>query len=208
MRKRECAKNAIQLYKDECMTMTDLHTVFNTEGKKKIQNDLKIKNVMDVPHLVKIAINCGLGEALTNKKVIEVVSSQLSTITGQKPIITHAKRDISTFKLRKGDAVGVKVTLRGKKMYDFFERLVSIVLPRIRDFRGVQDKGLDGRGGFTLGLAEQIIFPEIEYSQVDKIRGFEITFVTTGKDKEATKKLLEILGMPFQKSEARSGKSD
>lgn len=180
--------------------MTNIYTFFITEGRKKIQETLHIANSMDVPKLIKIVINCGLGEALTNKKAVEIVSQQIGIITGQKSIVTYAKRDISTFKLRKGDAVGVKVTLRGKKMYDFFERLVKIVLPRIRDFRGISDGGLDGRGGFTLGLAEQIIFPEIDYSSVDKIRGFEITFVTTGKDKTETKKLLEILGMPFAKS--------
>lgn len=179
--------------------MTNIYTFFTGEGQKKIQEELHIAHSMDVPKLIKIAINCGLGEALTNKKVVETVSNQIGIITGQKPVVTYAKRDISTFKLRKGDAVGVKVTLRGRRMYDFFERLVKIVLPRIRDFRGIPDHGLDGRGGFTLGLAEQIIFPEIEYSSVDKVRGFEITFVTTGRDKTETKKLLEVLGLPFHK---------
>lgn len=163
------------------------------------QSDYKETNIFAVPRLEKIVLNSGLGEALTNKKVIETVSKQLAQITGQKPLITRAKRDISSFKVRKGDAIGLKVTLRGKRMNQFLERLVKIVLPRIRDFRGISSTGFDNRGSYTLGLREQIIFPEIEYSEIDKIRGLEITLVTSGKDKNQTKALLTELGLPFNK---------
>ena len=158
---------------------------------------------MGVPKLQKIVINTGLGEALSNKKTIENMSKQLAIITGQKPSPTKARKSIATFKLRKGETIGLKVTLRGKRMYDFFERLVTIVLPRIRDFRGVSGKGFDDQGNYTLGLKEQIIFPEIDYDKIDKIRGLEITFVTKTKDKKKTKKLLEHLGMPFEKTEGK-----
>lgn len=167
---------------------------------KKLQTKLKIVNVMAVPKLVKIAINIGLGEAQENKKVIEVMSGQLANICGQKPQITYARHDISAFKLRKGEPIGLKVTLRGKRMHDFYDKLVKIVFPRFRDFRGIPQKGFDGTGNFTLGLSEQIVFPEIEYSQIDKIRGLEITFVTTAKNAQESKDLLENLGMPFSKS--------
>lgn len=179
--------------------MSSLATYYHSEGKKKIQTTLGIKNGMAVPKLMKIAINCGLGEALTNKKVVEEMQKQLMLITGQKPVVTIARRDISTFKLRRGDKVGVKVTLRGKKMYDFCDKLVRMVLPRIRDFRGVSDGGLDPQGNYTVGLSEQVIFLELDYNQVDKIRGMEITFVTTAKNPHEARQLLEVLGMPFVK---------
>lgn len=152
---------------------------------------------MATPKLSKIILNCGLGESLVNKKVIDEMVHEFTQISGQKPQVTYAKHDISTFKLRRGDAIGVKVTLRGGRMYDFFEKLVKIVLPRIRDFRGVSNDGFDGDGGYTLGFSEQIVFPEIDYSKIDKVRGLEITFVTSAKDRQQTKKLLEVLGMPF-----------
>lgn len=179
--------------------MSTLFKHYQEELKEKLAQELKIKNVMAIPKLTKIVLNCGLGEALVNKKVIEEMASEFNAISGQKPVITHAKHDISAFKLRRGEAIGVKVTMRGQRMYDFFERLIKISLPRIRDFRGVPDSGFDARGNYSLGLKEQIVFPEIEYSKIDKVRGLEITFVTTGKDREQTKKLLEILGMPFVK---------
>ncbi|EKD87183.1 MAG: hypothetical protein ACD_37C00018G0002 [uncultured bacterium] len=179
--------------------MSDLFEKLQKEGKKQLQKELGITNIMAVPTLVKIVINIGLGEALENKKVIEMMSQQLAIICGQKPIVTIAKHDISSFKLRKGEPIGLKVTLRGRRMYDFFDKLVKVVFPRFRDFRGVRDQGFDGRGNFTLGISEQIVFPEIEYSKIDKIRGLEITFVTTGEDKKETRKLLEILGIPFRK---------
>lgn len=157
-------------------------------------------NPMAVAKLVKIVVNCGIGrEAIADKKVIEKVAAQLAVITGQKPKATRAKRAISSFKLRAGDVVGLKVTLRGKRMRDFFTRLIALALPRVRDFRGVSGNGFDGKGNYTLGIAEQSIFPELDYTLVDKTRGFEATFVTTATDDEDAKKLLVSLGMPFEK---------
>lgn len=159
-----------------------------------------ITNTMAIPRLVKIVVNCGIGrEAIADKKVIEKVSAQLGVITGQKPAITRARRAISTFKLRAGDTVGLKVTLRGKMMVDFFTRLVKLALPRVRDFRGVSESGFDGHGNYTLGITEQTIFPELDYAMVDKIRGFEVTFVTTADSDEHARVLLTLLGMPFEK---------
>ena len=179
--------------------MSNLKQSDHKEIVNKLKQELKISDLFAVPRLEKIVLNSGLGEALTNKKVIETVSKQLAQITGQKPLITKAKRDISSFKVRKGDAIGLKVTLRGKRRNQFLDRLVKIVLPRIRDFRGISSTGFDNRGSYTLGLREQIIFPEIEYSEIDKIRGLEITLVTSGKDKNQTKALLTELGLPFNK---------
>ena len=181
-------------------SMSNLNQQFQKTDRGKLKEALKIANLMAVPKLLKIVLNIGLGEALENKKVIEEMAKEFSVIAGQKPVVTHAKGDISAFKLRKGEAIGLKVTLRGERMYDFFEKFVKIVLPRIRDFRGVSDKGFDGRGSFSIGMKEQIVFPEIEYSQVDKVRSFEITFVSTCKNAAETKKLLEILGIPFVKT--------
>lgn len=150
--------------------------------------------------LVKIVVNCGIGrEAIADKKVIETMSGQLAVITGQKPAVTRARRAISSFKLRAGDAVGLKVTLRGRRCADFFTRLVVIALPRVRDFRGVPGSGFDGKGNYTLGIAEQTIFPELDYTLVDKTRGFEVTFVTSATSDEHARKLLILLGMPFEK---------
>ncbi len=155
---------------------------------------------MAVPKLVKIVVNCGVGrEAVADKKVIEKVSAQLAVITGQKPAVTRARKAISSFKLRAGDAVGLKVTLRGKRMNDFLTRLISIALPRVRDFRGVSAAGFDGRGNYTLGINEQTIFPELDYTLVDKTRGFETSFVTTAINDQQARKLLEALGLPFEK---------
>ncbi len=178
-----------------------LHEQYKKEFVPKLQKELKLKSVMAVPKLEKIVINVGLGEALADKKVIEKMMVQLSAITGQKPQPTRAKRAISTFKLRAGDTIGLKVTLRGKRMYDFMTKLVAIALPRVRDFRGIPAKGFDGQGNFTLGLKEQTIFPELEYSTVDKLRGFEITFVTTTKKDNESKELLKLLGLPFEKEQ-------
>ncbi|MBI3380033.1 50S ribosomal protein L5 [Candidatus Gottesmanbacteria bacterium] len=183
--------------------MSQLFQQYQTEIKKKLAEELNIKNVMAIPKLTKVVLNCSLGEALENKKVIEEVTSEFTQIAGQKPVITHAKHDISAFKLRRGDAIGIKVTLRGQRMYDFVEKLVKIVLPRIRDFRGVPSSGFAGFGDYSLGLSEQIVFPEIEYSKVSKVRGLQITFVTTGKNKEQTSKLLVALGMPFTKAQGK-----
>lgn len=179
--------------------MSTLQTEYQTEITKKLVQEFGIKNSMAIPKLIKLVINIGLGEALVNKKALETAGAQLSAITGQKPVVTHAKKDISTFKVRKGDPIGLKVTLRSGKMYDFFEKFVKIVLPRIRDFRGVKETGFDKWGNYTLGLSEQIVFPEIAYSQIDKVRGLEISFVTSAKNQKQAKRLLELLGMPFAK---------
>lgn len=179
--------------------MNNLYQQYQSVIKHTLAKELGIENSMANPKLIKIVINIGIGEALENKKIIDIVASQLAVITGQKPSICLAKKDISSFKLRKGEVVGLKVTLRAGRMYAFLEKLVKIVLPRIRDFRGLSTEAFDGKGGYTLGLTEQIVFPEIEYSQIDKTRGLEITFVTTGYDKAQTRKLLEMLGLPFSK---------
>ncbi len=185
--------------------MLNLKKAYIEEIRPAVMKELGIKNVMATPRLVKIVINAGLGEALVNKKAIENMTTQLMSICGQKPAVTVAKKDISSFKLRRGEKIGLKVTLRNKKMFDFYEKLVRIVFPRIRDFRGVSRKSFDGRGNYTLGFREQIVFPEIEYSKIDKVRGLEITFVTTGKDKKETEILLEKMGMPFEKLNIKHG---
>ena len=185
--------------------MLNLKKAYIEEIRPAVMKELGIKNVMAAPRLVKIVINAGLGEALVNKKAIENMTAQLMSICGQKPAVTVAKKDISSFKLRRGEKIGLKVTLRNKKMFDFYEKLVKIVFPRIRDFRGVSRKSFDGRGNYTLGFREQIVFPEIEYSKIDKVRGLEITFVTSGKDKKQTEILLEKMGMPFEKLNIKHG---
>ena len=163
-----------------------------------LMKELGIANPMAVPRFVKIVINVGVGEASANKKLTEKVAEEIAIIAGQKPVITLARKSVSVFKIRQGMPIGVKVTLRGDKMLEFYEKLVKIVLPRIRDFRGISDKFFDGRGNFNLGLTEQILFPEIEYDKVDRIRGLEVTVVTNARDDVKAKKLLEILGMPFR----------
>lgn len=179
--------------------MSNLYKSYLDEGREKLKKELGITNIFALPKLLKIAINVSLGEALTNKNALEAMGKQIAMISGQKTVVTYAKKDISTFKLRKGDAIGLKVTLRRKRMYDFLEKLIKIALPRIRDFRGLSTKSFDGKGNYTLGVAEQIVFPEIDYGSIDKVRGFEITFVTSGKDGNQTRKLLQILGLPFSK---------
>src|SRR5206468_8149623 len=155
-------------------------------------------NVMAVPRLVKININMGLGEAIANAKVLDVASEELSAITGQRPVVTKAKKSVAAFKLRQGMPIGVTVTLRGERMYEFLDRLVSIALPRVRDFKGISDKAFDGRGNYTLGVTEQIIFPEIDIDKVSKITGMDITFVTTAENNEEAYELLKELGLPFK----------
>ncbi len=157
------------------------------------------KNVMQVPGLEKIVLNIGLGEAITNAKALEAAEADLSTIAGQHPVITRSRRSIAAFKLRTGMPIGIKVTLRGKRMYDFFDKLVSIDLPRVREFQGVSPYSFDGRGNYTLGFREQTFFPEIDYSKVDKLRGLEVVIVTTARTDEEGRNLLELLGMPFTK---------
>lgn len=180
--------------------MTPIHKTYKDEIVPKLMKELDIKNVMSVPKLVKIVVNCGVGaEAQKDKKVVEKMAEQLGVITGQKPQITRAKQAISTFKLRAGDIVGLKITLRGTRMYDFLTRLTVVALPRVRDFRGIPVKGFDGRGSYTLGLDEQTIFPELPYTMVDKTRGFEVSFVTNAQNDEEGKALLVALGLPFEK---------
>lgn len=159
---------------------------------------LDLDNVMQAPRLEKIVLNIGLGEALENAKSLDSAVEDIGQITGQRPVVTKAKKAISNFKLREGRAIGVKVTLRGERMWSFFDRMMSIALPRVRDFRGVSPNSFDGRGNYTLGFREQLVFPEIDYDQVDKIRGFEVTIVTTANDDEAGRALLSLLGMPFK----------
>ena len=171
--------------------------------EKTIVSDLmskhNYKNVMEVPKLEKIVVNIGCGDATTNSKLLEAAMKDLETITGQKPVATKAKKSIAGFKLREGQAIGCKVTLRGENMYNFLDKLISITLPRVRDFRGISNKAFDGRGNYTLGLTEQLIFPEIEYDNVVKVRGMDIVFVTSAKTNEEALDLLKGFGMPFKK---------
>ncbi len=162
-----------------------------------LNKQFEYANPMQVPRLTKIVINIGLGEALTNAKALDAALRDLTIITGQKPIVTKAKRSIAQFRVRTGNSIGAKVTLRGERMWDFMDRFTTLALPRIRDFRGTPGKSFDGRGNYTLGLREQLAFPEIDYDKVDRLRGLEISIVTTAKTDEESKKLLELLGMPF-----------
>jgi large subunit ribosomal protein L5 len=162
-----------------------------------LQKQFEYHNPMEVPKVAKIVVNIGLGEALSNAKALDAAVGDLTKITGQKPIVTKAKRSIAQFRVRTGNSIGAKVTLRGERMWDFMDRLTMLALPRIRDFRGIPDKSFDGRGNYSLGLREQLAFPEIDYDKVDRLRGLEISIVTTAKTDEESKKLLELLGMPF-----------
>lgn len=188
--------------------MNTLAATYTKDIVPKLMTELGIANSMAVPKLTKIVINVGIGaEVQKDKKIVDKVSEQITTITGQKPQITRAKQAISTFKLREGDIVGLRATLRGMRMYDFLMKFTSIALARVRDFRGIPKKGFDGHGNYTLGIKDQTIFTELEYGMIDRIRGFEITFVTTAKDDRAGFVLLTALGMPFEKDvSAQSGK--
>jgi large subunit ribosomal protein L5 len=172
---------------------------FQTEMVPALQEQLGLSNVMEVPQIKKVVINIGLGEAMDNPKALDAAVSDLQQITGQKPVITKARVSIAAFKLREGRQIGAKVTLRGERMWSFLDRLINIVLPRVRDFRGVSRDAFDGRGNYTLGLREQLIFPEIEYDKIDKVRGMEITIVTSAQNDEQAARLLEMFGMPFRK---------
>lgn len=156
------------------------------------------KNIMQVPRLEKVVVNMGLGEAIQNSKIIDAAVSDIMTITGQKPVVTKAKKSIAAFKLREGMSVGAKVTLRGDRMYEFVDKLFNIALPRVRDFRGTSPKSFDGRGNYSMGIKEQLIFPEIVYDKIDKVRGMDIIFVTTAKTDEEARELLRLMGMPFR----------
>ena len=179
--------------------MARLKETYLNEIVDAMMKKFEYKNVMQVPKLDKIVINMGVGEAKDNPKVLESAVADLTTISGQKPIITKAKKSIANFKIREGMPIGCKVTLRGNKMYDFADRLISLALPRVRDFRGVTANSFDGRGNYALGIKEQLIFPEISYDKIDKVRGMDIIFVTTAKTDEEAKELLTLLGMPFAK---------
>jgi len=179
--------------------MPRLKERFLSEVVPAMQREFGYQNIMQVPRLVKVVVNVGLGEALQNVKALDAAAKDIATITGQKPIITRAKKSIATFRLREGNPIGVKVTLRGKRMYDFLDRLFNIALPRTRDFRGVSPDAFDGRGNYTLGLREQLVWPEIDYDAIDKVRGMEITIVTTAKTDDEARYLLKLLGMPFRR---------
>lgn len=178
--------------------MSQLKTQYTNEIVPTLMDRFGYKNVMQVPKLTKIVLNMGLGEAIQNIKILDSAVQELSLIAGQKPIVTRARKSIAAFKLRAGMPIGCKVTLRGIRMYDFFTRLVNIALPRVRDFRGVSPKGFDGRGNYSLGVKEHIIFPEIDYDKIDKIKGLNVTVVTSAKTDEGGKALLQLMGMPFR----------
>ena len=179
--------------------MPRLKDRYRNEIVPLMKDEFGYRNTMQVPRLTKVVVNIGLGEALQNAKALDNAVRDLAQITGQKAIITRARKSIATFKLRQGNPIGAKVTLRGNRMYDFLDRLFNIALPRQRDFRGVSPDSFDGRGNYTLGLREQLVWPEINYDDVDKVRGMEITIVTTAKTDEEARRLLQLLGMPFQR---------
>lgn len=179
--------------------MARLREKYNNEVKNALNEKFQYKSIMQVPKIEKIVVNMGLGEAKDNTKIIQIAVDEMATITGQQPVVTKAKKSIANFKLRAGMPIGVKVTLRGNQMYEFLDRFVNIALPRVRDFRGVNPNSFDGRGNYTLGIKEQLIFPEIEYDKVDKVRGMDITFVTTANSDEEARELLRLMGMPYSK---------
>ena len=178
--------------------MSRLKERYSKEVAPALQKEFGYKNVMAIPKIEKVVVNMGLGEATQNAKIVDTGADEVTRITGQKPVVTRAKKSIAQFKVRKGMPIGAMVTLRGERMWEFLDRLVSIALPRVRDFRGVSPRGFDGRGNFTLGLKDQLIFPEIDYMKVDKARGMNISVVTTAKTDEESRKLLQLLGMPFR----------
>lgn len=179
--------------------MGTLKEQYESELKSELQKQLGLSNVMEIPRIEKIVLNMGLGDAVQNPKIVEKASQELTLISGQKAVVTRAKKSIATFKLREGMPIGTRVTLRKDRMYDFLSKLINIALPRVRDFRGVSAKGFDGRGNFSMGITEHIIFPEIDYDKIDQIRGLNVTIVTTAKTDEAARVLLDAVGMPFRK---------
>ncbi len=184
--------------KRETIMAARLKEKYHSEIKQGLQKQLNLENSMAVPKLEKIVINMGLGEATQNVKIMDPLLADLGAIAGQKPVITKAKKSIAAFKLREGMPIGAMVTLRGDTMYEFLDRLISVALPRVRDFRGVSSKSFDGRGNYTLGLRDQLIFPEIDYAKVDKVKGMNVTIVTTAKDDNGARELLKSFGMPFR----------
>ena len=179
--------------------MNRLLEQYKNEFAPALQKELGLKNVMQIPKITKVVVNIGVGEALDNPKALDAAVNDLTIITGQKPVVIAAKKAISNFKLREGRQIGVKVTLRGEKMWAFLDRLINVALPRVRDFRGISADSFDGRGNYTLGLTEQLIFPEIQYDKIDKVRGMEISIVTTAETDDHARQLLSKFGMPFRK---------
>lgn len=177
--------------------MARMKEMYSNEVAAQLQQKFNYKSVMEIPKLEKVIINVGLGEAVQNPKALDGAVQDIAQITGQKPVVTKAKKSIAAFKLREGMPIGVKVTLRGDRMYEFVDKLINVALPRVRDFRGVSPKSFDGRGNYSLGLKEQLLFPEIEYDKIDALRGLEVVFVTTAKTDEEGRELLKLLGMPF-----------
>jgi large subunit ribosomal protein L5 len=182
--------------------MNRMQEKYNNEVVPALRKAFDLNNVMEVPRIQKVVVNIGMGEAMDNPKAMEAAVSDLTIITGQKPVMTKARKSIANFKLREGRLIGTKVTLRGDRMWAFLDRLMNTALPRVRDFRGVSGNAFDGRGNYTLGLRDQLIFPEIEYDKIDKLRGMEVTIVTTAKDDDQARTMLQLLGMPFSKKEA------
>ncbi len=182
--------------------MNRMQEKYNNEVAPALRKAFDLKNIMQVPRITKVVVNIGMGEAMDNPKAMEAAVSDLTIITGQKPVMTKARKSIANFKLREGRLIGTKVTLRGDRMWSFLDRLLSTALPRVRDFRGVSANAFDGRGNYTLGLRDQLIFPEIEYDKIDKLRGMEVTIVTTAKNDDQARIMLQLLGMPFSKKEA------
>lgn len=178
--------------------MANLKDIYNNELRAKLKEELKLDNVMEVPRITKITLNMGVGEALGDKKVLESAVSNMQQISGQKPVVNNARKSIAGFKVREGWPIGCKVTLRSERMYEFLERLVNIAIPRIRDFRGISPKSFDGRGNFAMGVSEQIIFPEIDYDKIDKLRGMDITITTTARNNEEGLALLKAFNFPFK----------
>ncbi len=179
--------------------MNRLKERYQKEISPALMKELNLENVMQIPQIKKVVVNIGMGEALDNPKSLDAAVNDLTLITGQKPVVTKARKSIANFKLREGRLIGVKVTLRGEKMWSFMDRLMNIVLPRVRDFRGISPDAFDGRGNYTLGIREQLIFPEIEYDKIDKIRGMEISIITSAPNDDQARALLQMLGMPFKK---------
>jgi large subunit ribosomal protein L5 len=182
----------------ETQTMARLKEKYKNDIAPALAKEFDIKNPMAIPRIEKVIINMGIGEAISNAKILDTAAEELRAITGQKPIITKAKKSIASFKLRQGMNIGTMVTLRGERMFEFLDRLISVALPRVRDFRGISAKAFDGRGNYTLGIREQLIFPEIDFNKVDKTRGMNISIVTTAKTDEQSRALLKALGMPFR----------
>src|SRR5215475_11964835 len=182
--------------------MNRMQELYNKEVVSALRKAFEFKNVMEIPRIEKVVVNIGVGEALDNPKALEAAVGDLTTITGQKPVTTKAKNSIANFKLREGRLIGAKVTLRGERMWAFLDRVLNIALPRVRDFRGVSANAFDGRGNYTLGIKDQLVFPEIEYDKIDKLRGMEITIVTSARTDEHARALLRMLGMPFSRKEA------